>query len=166
MPRVRQAPGGMRPGTPGQQYPNRTDLSSQPSLPARVATDQTYGKAQQQLQAQRTVPMAPPPSLIPPPGAGPAGPPPAPTAPGPAIGGPPPPPGPGALGPVDAFTNRPGEPVTHGAPMGVGPGPEALPTMAVAAPGLGLSALLTQVAQATGSSAVQQLANHAVANGQ
>jgi len=167
MPRVRQAPGGMRPGTPGQQYPNRTDLSSQPSLPARVATDQTYGKAQQQLQAQRTVPMAPPPTQIPPPGGGGAGPPPggAPSPgapPGPPMGGP----GPGSFGPLDAFTNRPGEPVTHGAPIGAGPGPEALPTMPASAPGQGLSALLTQMAQATGSSAVAQLATHALANGQ
>jgi hypothetical protein len=39
---------------------------------------------------------------------------------------------PGSLGPLDAPTARPNEPVTAGAPVGPGPGPEA-----VAALGLG-----------------------------
>src|SRR5215467_13379935 len=113
---VRPRQGGMRQGTPGQAYPNRTDLAAQPSLPARVATDQTYGKAQQQLQAQRTVPMAPPPTLMGPTGPGPAA---APMPGAPPPGGPPlpPPPEPGSFGPIDRFSARPGEPVTHGAPL-------------------------------------------------
>ena len=156
MPRTRQ--GGMRQGTPGQQYPNRTDMAAQPNLPARVATGQTYGKAQQQLQAQRTVPMAPPPTLI---GPG-AGPPPAP-APGPAAGGPNLPPAPfppqmmpGGAGPLERMTERPDEPVTAGAALGPGPGPEAMQ-----GPTVNMAGILGRAAQAVGSTALQALAQRA-----
>jgi len=161
------------PGTPGRPYPNRSDLAAQPSLPARVATDQTYGKAQQQLQAQRTVPMAPPPLPLPPPG-GPAGPPtqgatsplapPGGTPPVPLPG--PPPPEPGSFGPLDRYTQRPGEPVTAGIPLGAGPGPEALPSTAISPAASNLSMMLQQVARSTGNAAVAALAAHAAANGQ
>lgn len=163
MPRVRQ--GGMRNGSPGTAYPNRTDLARQPSLPARVATGQTYGKAKSQLDAQRTVPMARP-SV--------------PLASSPTAGAPgqsfPPPPGPGApvqspippggFGDIHRPTERPFEPVTTGISSGPGAGPEALP------PGPSnpttnnnLSSLLAQVAQQTGSAAVRALAMHAQAAG-
>ena len=156
--------GGPRNGTPGTAYPNRTDLAQQPSLPARVATDQTYGKAQQQLQAQRTVPMAPPPTLIGPTGPGPAAAPPGPPAPagppagpGPALPPAPLPPqmAPGGAGPLERATERPDEPVTAGAPLGPGPGPE-LPT-----PTVNLAGILGRAAQTTGSSVLAALAQRA-----
>lgn len=161
MPRTRQ--GGPRGGTPGQTYPNRTDIQAQPNLPARAATGQTYGKAQSQLEAQAAVPMAPPRLALPQ----------APTtAQGgmPVSGGAPPQisqgPAPGALD-LHRPTERPGEPVTAGAPVGAGPGPEALP------PGPSnpvvnnnLSSLLASIADSTGSDAVRALAQHAQAAGQ
>ena len=161
MPRVRQ--GGDRSGTPGQGYTNRTDLQVQPSLPARAATDQTYGKAQQQLQAQRTVPMAPPVLNLPQASGGP------PVAPSP--GGPPSTPTtpipPGAFGDLHRPTERPGEPVTAGSPLGAGPGPEAIPA-GPANPDMNsnLSALLGSLAQSSGSAALTALAQHAQAAGQ
>ena len=168
MPRVRQPTGGLRPGSPGQPYPNRSDLARQPNLPARVATGQTYGKAQQQMQAQRTVPMAPPPTLIPPPapGVGAAGllsgl---APTPAVPPAG--PEPPAPGGFGPLDRYTERPGEPVTQGAPIGAGAGPEALIQSPISPESTQLSAMLAQIARSSGSAALQALAAHAAANGQ
>jgi len=153
----------MRAGDPGTNYPNRSDLNTQPNLPVRVATNQTYGKAQAQAQAQRTVPMAPPPTLMGPPGGAPPGPTGSPAG-GPAA---PPPPGipPGAFGDIHRPTERPLEPVTAGAALGPGPGMEALQGL----PDQGttqLSGLLSAIAQSSGNSALAQLAAKAAANGQ
>lgn len=161
MPRARQ--GGMRAGTPGTAYPNRTDLAAQPNLPVRVATNQTYGKGQSQLEAQRQVPMGPPKLAL---------------APSPAPGGPTPvspqqPPGaapmapiaPGAFGDMHRPTERPTEPVTAGAPLGPGPGPEAIPSGPANPSNTNLSTMLSQVANQTGSQAIQALAQHAAAAG-
>jgi hypothetical protein len=78
----------------------------------------------------------------------------------------PPPPEPGSAGPLDRYTERHGEPVTAGAPFGAGPGPEALMQGPASPSATNLSALLNQMATATGSAAVLQLAQHAAANGQ
>src|SRR5215467_8891467 len=155
---VRPRQGGMRQGTPGQAYPNRTDLAAQPSLPARVATGQTYGRAQQQLQAQRTVPMAAPPTLMGPPAGGPAGPAtPGATSPLPPPPAPPAPPMlPGGAGPLDRMTERPDEPVTAGAALGPGPGPDTMQ-----APTVNMAAILGRAAQTTGSAVLQALAQRA-----
>jgi hypothetical protein len=104
--------GGARQGTPGQPYPNRSDLRAQ--KPTAVP-NQGYGQAGAQLAAQKVVPMAGAP------------PPPVPAAPAPRQM-------PGAGGfatPEDtptliAPTQRPDEPLTAGLPFGPGPGPEAL----------------------------------------
>lgn len=101
MPRARKpGSGGPRSGTPGTAYANRSDLN-------RPYVGGTYGTATAQQSAMRQMPVAPPGTAAP--GAGPQ-----------------PPPPPGAGGPFDRPTERPGEPVTAGLPMGPGPGPEAL----------------------------------------
>src|SRR5205823_1455053 len=144
MPRTRQ--GGDRGGTPGKIYPHRTDIANQPSLPARAATNQTYGRAQSQLQAQKTVPMAPPRLALPQPVAPPSG---AGTAP---VTGSPgavpilPPPVPGGAGDLHRPTERPDEPVTAGAPIGAGPGPEAIPQGPTNPVNTNLSRMLAQIA--------------------
>ena len=150
--------GGTRAGTPGAAYPNRTDLQGQSSLPARVATGQTYGKAQAQLQAQRTVPMAAPPQ----PGVPPV------TAP-PVGGGGMPSPGmqggsiaPGAFGPLDRPTERPGEPVTTGIAMGRGAGPEAMGPPPASDM---VSSILQRAAAATSSATLNAMAQRASAAG-
>lgn len=102
--------GGARRGTPGTTYANRTDLNT--SLPKTAAPGQTYGSGAAQMRAQTAMPMG-------------AQPPPAPA-------GPPAPPGqppvqPGQFGPLDRPTDRPGEPLTAGAPIGPGPNSPALP---------------------------------------
>jgi hypothetical protein len=70
------------------------------------------------------------------------------------------------MGPVDRYTERHGEPVTAGAPIGAGPGPEALMQGPASPAANNLSAMLNQMAQASGSQAVLALAQHAAANGQ
>lgn len=163
MPRAKK--GGMVPGRQGQQYPNRTDLSAQPSLPARVATGQTYGKATQQLQAQRTVPMAPQP-VVPSIGS------PSPTQGSPGGGSPSPAPGlspipPGAFGPIDRPTERPHEPVSAGAKLGPGPGPETIqqPLQAMQQAN-SVSSVLQKAAASFPSALLQQMAARAQAAGQ
>lgn len=94
--------GGVRQGTPGTPYANRSDLRQAPT----AATGQPYGRAGQQIAAQRAVPLpSAPPAPAPQPGTAPAGPPP------------------------DLFrpTERPNEHVMTGLPVGPGAGPEALP---------------------------------------
>lgn len=111
--------GGRRSGSAGKTYSNRTDLNtSRGPLPVRAATGQQYGKATEQMAAQRALPMGPPPgpAVAPPMAAGAGG------ATPPAPAGP----LPGELGPLDAPTSRPGEPVTAGVPVGPGPGTEVL----------------------------------------
>lgn len=104
MPRKKRSPGsgGVRTGTPGTNYPNRTDMTQ----PVRVATGQTYGRAGEQADAQRALPLPAP------------APPPAPPAQGTVTAGP--------LTPLNAPTQRPNEPLTAGLPTGPGPGPEIL----------------------------------------
>lgn len=146
--------GGTRVGTPGASYGNRTDLNAQHSLPVAAAPHQTYGAVAAQMQAQRQVPMAAPPSTPAPPAA-PGGPTPA-----------SPPIPPGAFGDIHRPTERPTEPVTAGAPVGPGPGPEAIPTGPSNAQNTNLSTMLSQIAQTTGSKAVAALAQHAMSSGQ
>lgn len=95
--------GGPRQGKPGVSYPQRTDLNE------RGFTGQTYGTRQAQIEAVRAVPAAPPPAPQ-------TGPPPVdPNA-----------PKPGSMPDLFGPTDHPDEPVTAGAPVGPGPGPEAL----------------------------------------
>jgi hypothetical protein len=99
--------GGVRQGTPGKRYPNRTDLTA---APITTAPGQTYGQGVAQQRAQQAVPMAGAP--VAPPRAAPAAP----------RG-----PLPDALGDPMRPSERPDEPVTAGVPVGPGAGPEALP---------------------------------------
>jgi len=64
----------------------------------QAATGQTYGKATEQMNAQRAVPMGTPPTEVQRPV-------------------------PGTLGSLTRPTERPTEPITAGAPFGAGPGP-------------------------------------------
>jgi hypothetical protein len=107
--------GGRRTGTPGKAYSNRSDLN----VPAQAASGQQYGMRGQQMAAQRALPVARPATDAVPSGGSPA-------AGGPAGAGTPAGPLPGSLTPLDAPTQRPGEPVTTGLPVGAGAGPEAL----------------------------------------
>lgn len=81
-------------------YPNRSDLRNKAAkIAASAAKGQTYGVAGQQLAAQKAVPMGQSPVS-----AAPA----------------PPQIQPGQLGALTRPTERPGEPVTAGAPFGPG----------------------------------------------
>ena len=64
----------------------------------QAATGQTYGKATEQMNAQRAVPMGTPPTEVQRPV-------------------------PGTLGSLTRPTERPAEPITAGAPFGAGPNP-------------------------------------------
>jgi len=123
MPRANK--GGMRQGAVGQSYGNRSDLNS--SMPVETATNQAYGAASEQRAAQQAIPVAAQPiagasSGPMPQSAGPT----QPTAPMmadqmtslPQVN-------PGFMD-LMAPTERPDEPVTHGAPLGPGGGPEVL----------------------------------------
>jgi hypothetical protein len=159
MPRRRS--NGVRAGAPGQAYGNRTDLNAGRSLPVQTVPGQTYGAQVQQQNAQRIVPMGTPPLPM----GQPTG-----AAPGQA-GSPPPAPGgqsflpPGSLTPLEAPTQRPNEPVTHGAALGPGPGPETLPQGANAMGNGVMSSLLQRAAMASGSSALRSLATQAAQQG-
>src|ERR1700724_646030 len=143
--------GGPREGTPGQAYPNRTDLNAPPQMAAnapsapvaptqlpRTPTGQPYGVAKAQADAQHALPLpnaSAGPVALPSAAAVPT---PAPT--GAPTGGLPPPPSPGALtmlpgqlGDFGGATQRPDESVHAGSPLGPGAGPDALN------PGLGFS---------------------------
>lgn len=137
--------GGARQGTPGQAYVQRSDLRAQK---VQTAPGQGYGAAAAQAAAQKIVPMAAAPA------------PPAPAAPAPAgqsaFGGdmghivmPDNYLQPGEVTPLHAPTQRPGEPLTHGLPVGPGAGPEVLGAMA---PVDTLGPLLQQVAATQGAS--------------
>lgn len=93
-------------------------------MPIQAATGQQYGRAGEQMAAQRAMPVARPATdtvpTAPPPGR------PAPPA--------PPMPAPGSLVPLDAPTQRPGEPLTAGMGIGAGPGAEANPFGMVGSP--------------------------------
>lgn len=97
--------GGVRSPTPGQLYPNRGDMASQP---ANAPRGQTYGKAGAQLASQATTPVA-----------GSSTPSPDPNSPEPGMQ-------PGQVPTLQDPSTRPDEPVTAGLPSGSGPGPEAL----------------------------------------
>lgn len=113
--------GGARTGTPGTQYPNRTDLQQ----PIKVTSAAQYGDRQEKVASQTAVRIprnvgeqiaggAPPAAGNPPPvGSG--------GTPGEVPGG-----TPSGLGYHDP-TARPNEPVTAGLSTGAGPGPS--PTM-------------------------------------
>lgn len=121
----RKGRGGARQGTPGQAYGQRTDLNA--SMPIQTATGQGYGVAAEQRAAQRAIPVAAQPVV----GATAN----APVAPAQA---------PAQAGPTTISSqmsgigqlpgelrflhpsDRPDEPVTHGAPLGAGAGPEIL----------------------------------------
>jgi len=102
--------GGVRQGTPGKAYSNRTDLNQ----PVQVAPSKEYGQGVQQAAAQRAIPL--PNAAAQAPAPGPMS---APSAP---VSGP----MPGELGPLDAPSQRPGEHVSTGLPVGPGAGPEAI----------------------------------------
>jgi len=134
----RKGRGGARQGTPGIAYGNRTDLNQ----PISTVPGQEYGKATEQRDAQRAVPMASSPvadidpSMAPPTPQG------RPMA------------MPGSL-PYIAPTSRPDEPVTAGLPTGPGPGPEAL-----GATGPTFDQIIRSVASSPHASAVAtQIAN-------
>ena len=102
----RNGQGGRRQGAPGKAYPNRTDMN-QNRQPVTVASGQPYGARQEQVAAQRALPLPAAPPV-------PAPPPPAPGA------------LPGGRGPFTRPTEYPDEPLTAGMSIGPGPGPEAL----------------------------------------
>lgn len=114
---------------------NRSDRPS--ALPAEVVPSKQYGQAAQELAQQRTIPMAS--GDITPAGGPPAAPQPG-TGGGEALGAPPM--APGDLPALDAPTNRPQEPLTHGLPTGPGAGPEALQPPD---PRIGVAAVLNQL---------------------
>lgn len=94
-------------------YANRTDLQNPAQKVARqVATGQTYGKATQQMESQRAVPMGQSPTEALPQR-----------------------PVPGTLGSLTRPTERPGEPITAGAPFGAGPSTTSPAINATPAPG-------------------------------
>lgn len=104
-----------------------------------------YGRQQELQQQARALPTTPPPARQ-------AAPPPAPadalnkiTADGWDLP---------AVTPLNAPTQRPGEPVTAGLPIGLGPGPEILPRFTTPA----LAQTLQSLAEATGDSTFAYLA--------
>lgn len=136
MPRSKR--GGSRAGAPGKSYAQRSDLPGK-VLPVTAAPDQPYGVAGAQRAQQASLPMSTPPvvAAAPAPVGGPVqgGGTSSPSSPAPATSGPPDlslPPGmplPGSIPGLDAPTARPDEPLTHGAPVGPGGGPEVLPPL-------------------------------------
>ena len=145
--------GGKRFGTPGQAYANRTDLSAAEAI--KTVPGQAYGAAQQQREAQQTIPIKG--TQVAPAGpaagaaasspAAPAAPPPNPTV-------------PGTLGFADPSA-RPGEPVQHGLPMGPGAGPEVLPPLGTQAQHATVRDFVTDLASRVPSPALATLAAYA-----
>ena len=149
MVRKRKDPrGGPRQGAPGQAYANRSDLTAAPAQPVTVATGQPYGVAGAQAASQATVPLPAQGAAAPVPAAG-GGDPHAAAA---AFQMP-------AFGAFDRPTERPDEPLTHGAPVGPGAGPEVMP--GVGGVPTGMSGLLRSIAGAVGSSDLEALATRA-----
>lgn len=149
MVRARKDPrGGPRQGQPGKAYTNRSDLNTAPSQPVRVATGQAYGVAGAQAASQQAVPLpqTPPPAVAPQSAHEAAA----------AFAMP-------AFGAFDRPTERPDEPLTHGAPVGPGAGPEIMPGMGGAP--TGMAGLLRTIAGAVGSSDLEALAARAEALG-
>lgn len=145
MVRARKDPrGGPRQGQPGAAYQNRTDLNAAPAQPVRVATGQAYGVAGAQAASQQAVPL--PAQAVP--AAAPV------NAHEAAAAYQMP-----AFGPFDRPTERPDEPLTHGAPTGPGAGPEIIPGVGGAP--AGMAGLLRTIAGAVGSSDLEALAQRA-----
>lgn len=151
----RNGRGGMRQGSVGQSYGNRTDLNS--SMPVQTATGQPYGVAAEQRAAQQAIPVAAQPITPAPRQAVQS----APTAPPAPLSDQITPPSmpsayPGELRFLDP-TDHPDEPITSGIDLGPGVGSDAIygPTAPVAGD---LSAL---VAQSGGSPLLLDLANAA-----
>lgn len=90
-----------------KSYPNRSDLRGG-KVAAKTVPGQTYGKATEQMQAQRAVPMAAPPTDQPPT----------------PVQTQQPQVAPGQVTDLTAPTQRPDEPITAGARFGAGPGTE------------------------------------------
>lgn len=132
----------MSPRARATTYPNRTDLNAPASEPISAVPDQQYGKATQQLNAQRAVPIGTPPG------------PQAASLPAAALttGSPLPAVQPGSL-PFLHPTQRPDEPVTAGLPFGPGPGPQSM-----ASPPAGLSHQIMSAALTSGSDTLANLA--------
>lgn len=135
--------GGMRAGSPGRSYENRTDMNTVRALPVTVGPSQQYGQATALANAQRAVPTAngplpsaPPMATMPGAASMPTPPPSSPT-PGPPMGVPTPPPSqpappgprfyPGELPDFAGPSAYPGEHVMTGIDQGGGAGSSALP---------------------------------------
>ena len=153
--------GSMSPAAPA----GMPDPMAQNPQGAKVPTGLQYGQRQALQQAQRSMPL-PDVNTIHAPQAG---------------GGAPaalPPDHPDTLAAAHSWTppiqplsrpsNRPGEPVQSGIPLGPGPGPEALagPSTQPSGVNTNLSSLLAQIAQGSGSKVVADLAQRAAAAGQ
>lgn len=155
--------GGRRAGSPGGSYSNRTDLAQQQNkVPSMVAPGQPYGARKAELDAQKTLPIASSPNVTPMPQA---------PSPQPAQGGGQ---GPSSLGQLlssvgpgldqDLYrqSERPDEPVTHGADLGPGADSSILPQ------GQGannIASILQSAFQATGDSGLGNLAALAARSG-
>ena len=100
--------GGKRRGTQGQAYTNRQDLNEN-RQPVTVASGQPYGERGAQELAQRAVALPAPPPVR-----------------AAEASQAPPAPVPGSAGRFNRATERPGEPLTAGLPIGAGPGPEVV----------------------------------------
>jgi hypothetical protein len=165
----RKGPGGVRQGTPGTPYPNRSDLRAPGN---ETVKGQPYGQRAQQQAAQQAIPLTPPPTAVAP-SAGPAPPtpgalgaPPQPTG-GVPAGGPPAGMAPGELKWLHP-SDRPNEPVTAGLPSGPGPGPEALGGIGAVAANMAstdsTAALITSLAsRPTAGAVLRSLASAAAA---
>lgn len=130
-------------GAPAARYPNRTDLAAEnaaPTQPIRVPTGGPYGTGVALEEAQRAFPLPQPPDAPPASSVG-AGVErlPGTLTPTAAQGYTPP-----DLGLGSRPTDRPGEPITAGLPIGAGPGPSPN-----AGGNFGAAALLRVLARAT-----------------
>ena len=122
-----------QPGSSGGAYQNRTDLTQ----PVSVPTGLPYGERQALEQAQQQAPLpqqAPTPQGL-----------------DPAIMA--------AMAhnfqgsPINAMSDRPHEPITHGLPIGPGAGPEVLPQSKT------MTDQMMKLAMSTGDPAIQEIAN-------
>ena len=121
-----------------QSYPNRSDLRGGGKVARAAATGQTYGKAAQQMEAQRAVPMGKSPVEV------------APQRPRVQ---------PGTLGALTRPTERPGEPVTAGANFGPGPNAAAAGIPVPRSPRSAALDEIRAIAAITGSKSLLDLVN-------
>lgn len=145
MPGSRSRRGGVRTGTPGTAYGERTDLNNVRVLPVQVPTGLQYGQRKQLEDSQHAVPVTVPSTVTATP---------APAAPRPAP----------VITPIHAPSQRPGEPITAGLSGGTGPGPEAL-GLAAGQPGR-LADVIATAAASSGSADLVFLADRARTLGQ